>query len=86
MTGNPGSPGVRRAATPAQLGQALADLRHRAGMNQQELAEWAGVSRQYVSLLETGEVSLQVKRLFDLFAVLGHDLAVVPRGAGAPRP
>ncbi|WP_369068388.1 helix-turn-helix domain-containing protein [Kineococcus terrestris] len=79
MTGNPGGRGVRRVATPEQLGQALADLRRASGMNQHELAEWAVVSRQYVSVLETGEVSLQVRRLLDLFAVLGHDLAVVPR-------
>ncbi|WP_432546157.1 helix-turn-helix domain-containing protein [Kineococcus sp. SYSU DK004] len=79
MTGNPGNRGVRRVATPEQLGQALADLRRAAGMNQQELAEWAGVSRQYLSVLETGDVSLQVRRLLDLLAVLGHDLAVVPR-------
>ncbi|WP_432533689.1 helix-turn-helix transcriptional regulator [Kineococcus arenarius] len=86
MTGNPGTLGVRRTATPSQLGQVLADLRHQAGMNQQELAEWAAVSRQYVSLLENGEASLQVKRLFDMFAVLGHDLAVVPRGDATVSP
>ena len=73
---------MRRAATPAQLGEVLRERRKATGLSQQELAEWAGVSRQYVGLLETGEVSLQVERLFDLFAVLGCDLAVVPR---APR-
>jgi len=49
-------------------------------MSQAELAEWVGVSRQYVSLLETGEVTTQVRRLFDLLGVLGADVAIVPRG------
>lgn len=35
--------------------------------------------RRDVVQLEGGEVSLQVKRLFDLFAVLGADLAVLFR-------
>ncbi|WP_432564801.1 helix-turn-helix domain-containing protein [Kineococcus sp. SYSU DK003] len=77
MPENPGT--TARVATPTQLGALLQERRKAAGLSQQDLAEWAGVSRQYVSLLETGDVSLQVKRLFDLFGVLGCDLAVVDR-------
>lgn len=65
--------------TPEALGTALRSRRVEKGMSQADLAEWAGVSRQYVVQLEGGEVSLQVKRLFDLFAVLGADLAVLSR-------
>jgi HTH-type transcriptional regulator/antitoxin HipB len=66
--------------TPESLGAALRTLRSAAGLSQAELAEWSGVSRQYVVQLEGGDVSQQVRRLLDLFAVLGADLVVVPRG------
>lgn len=78
MSGKADLPPVR-LGTPEALGAALRARRAAAGMSQAELAEWVGVSRQYVVQLESGEVSLQVRRLFDVFAVLGTDLTLVSR-------
>ena len=62
------------------VGAALSQARSAAGLTQEEAAEWAGVRRQYVSELEASSGSLQVRRLIDLFAILGYELLVVPAG------
>jgi len=49
----PDNPGTSLVSSPVQLGEALQRRRREAGLSQQELSGWAGVSRQYVSLLET---------------------------------
>ncbi|GAA3386627.1 helix-turn-helix domain-containing protein [Cryptosporangium minutisporangium] len=82
MTENQGSGVmVRRVGTPEDLGAAIADIRKQRGMTQQELGEWTGLHRQYVGLLETGQVSAQVRRLLDLVGLLGYEIVLVPRGA-----
>lgn len=62
------------------VGAALGQARAAAGLTQEEAAEWAGLRRQYVSDLEASEGSLQVRRLIDLFSILGYELLVVPAG------
>ncbi len=62
------------------VGTALAQARAEAGLTQEEAAEWAGVRRRYISDLEASEGSIQVRRLIDLFAILGYELLVVPAG------
>lgn len=62
------------------VGAALAQARAAAGLTQEDTAEWAGVRRQYISDLEASEGSLQVRRLIDLFSILGYELLVVPAG------
>lgn len=69
--------------TTQDLAVALAGARREAGMTQAELAQWAGLDRRYVSVLESGGASLQVQRLLDLFAVLGYQLRVLPRSSSA---
>lgn len=62
------------------VGEALAQARAEAGLTQEEAAEWAGVRRGYISELESSGGSLQVRRLIDLFAILGYEILVVPAG------
>lgn len=78
MSEEPDTP-LRVVRSAEDLGAALRAHRDAAGLSQSELAEWAGVNRQYVVQIEGGDVSLQVRRILDLFAVLGADLAVLPR-------
>jgi len=60
-----------RLFTPPSLGVALRHFRKEAGLTQAELAERAGVHRTYLSDLECGDQSEQVRRLFRLFRELG---------------
>jgi transcriptional regulator with XRE-family HTH domain len=69
------------ASNPTSLGNALRLLRRRRGLSQAALAESLGVQRSYLSQLENGDFSEQVKRLFDTLNVLGADLVVLDRTA-----
>lgn len=53
-----------RVYTPAALGTALRHYRQRAGLSQAELAELTGLNRTYLSALEQGRETAQVRRLF----------------------
>jgi len=53
------------------LGEEIRKARHRAGLTQEELAFEAGVSRQYVSLLELNEKSPTVDLLIRLCKAMG---------------
>jgi len=57
--------------TPADLGRIIRDARLGTGMTQEEFADELGVSRQYVSQLESGKSSLHVTRLFSSLRMLG---------------
>jgi HTH-type transcriptional regulator / antitoxin HipB len=70
---------VLPATNPTNLGNALRLLRRRRGMSQAALAEVLGVQRSYLSQLENGDFSEQVKRIFDLLNALGADLSVTDR-------
>ena len=67
------------ASNPTNLGNALRLLRRRRGLSQAALAEVLGVQRSYLSQLENGDFSEQVKRIFDLLNALGADLSVTDR-------
>lgn len=56
--------------TPASLGAALRHYRIQAGLTQAQLAKMAGLTRQYVSALENGLETEQLRKLFALFRVL----------------
>jgi len=53
------------------LGEQLRKARNKAGLTQEELAFRAGVSLQYVSLLELGEKSPTVDTLIKLCKAMG---------------
>lgn len=60
-----------RIYTPASLGLALRHYRHQAGLSQAELADRTGLNRTYLSALERGKETEQVKRLLRVLKELG---------------
>ena len=59
-----------RIYTPASVGAAIRHYRKGAGLTQAELASRSGLSRDYLSDLETGEPE-QLKRLLRVLRQLG---------------
>ena len=55
--------GPFRIYTPASLGNAIRHFRTEAGLTQAELAEQAGLHRSYLSELENGKETEQVRRI-----------------------
>ena len=65
-TGNP-----FRVYNATSLGVALRHFRKEAGLTQQELADRIGLQRSYLSELEVGKETEQVRRLFQILRQLG---------------
>lgn len=65
------SRGPFRLYGPASLGVAIRHYRTEASLTQAQLAEHAGLQRSYLSELENGKETEQVKRLFRVFKQLG---------------
>ena len=66
------SPSSRfRVYTPASLGDAIRHYRTETGLTQAQLAEAAGIQRSYLSELENGKETEQLKRVFRLLRQLG---------------
>ena len=76
MSGNQDAWVVRDAGG---LGRALAHGRRTKGYTQAELADLAGINRQYLSDLERGQVTEQTERLLRLLRRLGLELTITPR-------
>lgn len=55
----------------ASIGPAIRDYRQKAGLTQQQLADMAGLHRSYISELEQGKQTEQVRRILHLFKLLG---------------
>lgn len=70
-SGAQGSKAPFRVYTPASLGAAIRHYRKQAGLSQAELAERAGLNRTYLSALEQGRETEQVKRILRLLNQLG---------------
>jgi len=60
-----------RVYSPTSLGAAIRHYRREAGLSQAELAELTGLNRTYLSGLEQGDETEQVKRLLQIFKQLG---------------
>lgn len=60
-----------RVYTPASLGAAIRHYRLQAGLSQAELAERTGLHRSYLSELEQGRETEQVKRILRVLKQLG---------------
>jgi transcriptional regulator with XRE-family HTH domain len=56
------------------LGQALRELRDRAGLTQKELAESSGTDDTYISRVEHGRIDVGWSTLWRLLDALGADL------------
>jgi transcriptional regulator with XRE-family HTH domain len=66
-----GSRGPYRIYTPASLGDAIRHYRTEAGLTQAQLAAMAGLGRSYLSELETGKETEQLKRILRVLRQLG---------------
>jgi len=60
-----------RIYTPGSLGAAIRHYRREAGLSQAELAEQAGLHRSYLSDLEQGKETEQVRRILRILKQLG---------------
>jgi DNA-binding XRE family transcriptional regulator len=60
-----------RVYTPESLGAAIRHYRTEAGLSQAELAERAGLNRTYLSNLESGKETEQVRRILRVLRQLG---------------
>jgi transcriptional regulator with XRE-family HTH domain len=60
-----------RIYTAASLGTALKHYRHEAGLSQAELAARSGLNRTYLSALEQGKETEQLRRLLRVLKQLG---------------
>lgn len=68
--------------TVRDLGAAVRQKRREAGLTQQTLADAAGVSRQWLSRIESGKnPSAELRKVLDLLGALGLavDLVAVPK-------
>lgn len=63
--------GSFRIYTPESLGQAIRHYRREAGLTQAELAERAGLNRTYLSDLERGKETEQVRRIMRVLRQMG---------------
>ena len=70
-TSGPSGHGPFRIYSPASLGEAVRHYRTEAGLTQAELADRAGLHRSYLSELESGKETEQVKRLLRVLRQLG---------------
>jgi transcriptional regulator with XRE-family HTH domain len=66
-----GSRGPFRIYTAASLGDAIRHYRTAAGLTQAQLAEMAGLQRSYLSELESGKETEQLKRVLRTLRQLG---------------
>jgi transcriptional regulator with XRE-family HTH domain len=60
-----------RLYTAASVGPAIRTYREEAGLTQQELADMANVHRSYLSDLEQGKATEQLRRILRLLKLLG---------------
>jgi transcriptional regulator with XRE-family HTH domain len=60
-----------RVYSARSIGEAIKHYRHQAGLSQAELAEMAGLNRTYLSALESGKETEQVRRLLLVLRQLG---------------
>ena len=64
---------------PEDLGRALAELRRREGLTQQQLAERLGVSRPYLGNVEAGRSSGLLDLVFDTISRLHGEIRITVR-------
>lgn len=60
-----------RLYTAASVGPAIRQYREEAGLTQEQLAEMAGLNRSYLSELEQGKETEQMRRILRILKLLG---------------
>jgi transcriptional regulator with XRE-family HTH domain len=68
------NPSLPSAAEYAALGRALRELRHSAGLTQQQAAEIIGIRSTFISLIERGERGMRWHTLLAMLRAYGADL------------
>ncbi|HSW28802.1 MAG TPA: helix-turn-helix domain-containing protein [Longimicrobiales bacterium] len=68
---------------PHDLAALFRDGRTRAGWSQTQLADRMGVSRQWISLVETGKTSVEFDLVFGALQALGYQLYLEPSAQSA---
>lgn len=71
--------------TPRELAMRLKEARREQGLSQAELANRAGVSRRWVSQMESGKKTLEVGLVLRAITALGLECDVRPRGSATSR-
>ncbi len=71
------------AASTHSFGRRLARLRDKAGLTQEALAERAGLSRNFIGLLEAGRQTPSLDSLRSLQEALGVDIESLVTGPGS---
>lgn len=61
------------------LGINIKSERLRRNVSQEKLAELTGISRNSISLIETGKINPTILKVIDIANVLGVDLMVITR-------
>lgn len=62
--------------SPSDLGKAVRAARRAAGVRQQDLAGVAGVGERFIVELEAGKPTIQLGKLLQVIAALGHSLSI----------
>jgi len=65
-----------RVYTPESIGAAIRHYRQQAGLSQAELADLTGLNRSYLSDIERGRETEQVKRILRLLRQLGVRMTI----------
>lgn len=73
---NPRTRGPFRIYSTDSLGAAIRHYRKEAGLTQEQLAEMAGLRRSYLSELESGKETEQLKRILRVLRQLGVRMTV----------
>ena len=69
--------------TSAQLGSVVRDRRKVLALKQEDVAGLGGTGNRFIVELENGKPTMQIQRVMDILDLLGLELAVRPRNAGA---
>ncbi|HWA17793.1 MAG TPA: helix-turn-helix transcriptional regulator [Devosia sp.] len=63
----------------ADLGTFIAERRKRRGLTQQDLADFAGVGRRFLSEIENGKPTAEIGKILRVLIALGSDLVLRDR-------
>lgn len=70
---------ITRVRQPAELGPALRQVRHEAGLTQEKLAQTVGTGISTIATHETGLRQPRIPMLLDVLQATGCELAVIRR-------
>lgn len=69
---------------PAELGLLILEARRKQRLSQSDLAGKAGVSRQWLSMVENGKTTIEFDLAFHVLRTLGYVMRIEERGQDDP--